>query len=199
MFVATLPHYGLGQSVSQIQSQISSAASAYPNVPNLAQVANAVASHESADQPGAKNPTSSACGLFQLMNVTQQTLGVTNCTDPSQNINAAVPLLASYYQKYGNWPDALQAFSDGPGTVNSGSAPSSQTNGLVSYVESNAGLDFSDSGDASSSLDLSSLGFPDLSQYFPTSDTIISGVPDWMTWLGIGLAGAAVAVSISRA
>jgi hypothetical protein len=191
MFVATLPHYGLGQSVAQIQSQISSAASAYPNVPNLAQVANAVASHESADQPGAKNPSSSACGLFQLLGVTQQTLGVTNCTDPTQNINAAVPLLASYYQKYGNWPDALQAFSDGPGTVNAGAAPSSQTNGLVSYVQSNAGLDFSDSGDGSS-LDLSSIGLPDLSQYIPTSDTLIAGVPDWMTWLGIALAGAAV-------
>lgn len=198
MFIALPPptywvDRGLGQTVQQIQSMIGGAAAAY-NVPNLAQVAEAVVSHESGYNPSAQNPSSSACGLFQLLNVTQQTLGVTNCKDPNQNINAAVPLLASYYQKYGNWPDALQAFSDGAGTVNAGQAPSSQTNGLVSYVQSQTGLDFS----APDSLDLTALGLPDLGGFSISSALGFPDVPDWVTWLGIGLAGAAAVAIVTR-
>lgn len=174
------------------------AAAAAPfGIPNLAQVADAVAQHESAYQPSAQNPNSSACGLFQLIAATQQTLGVTNCKDPNQNINAAVPLLASYYQKYGNWPDALQAFSDGPGTVNSGAAPSSQTLGLVDYVQSNTGLDFS-TPDPSTPFDLTSLGLPDLGSFSISSALGFPDVPDWVTWLGIGLAGAAAVAIATR-
>ena len=198
MFVALpAPAFGLGQTVAQIQQMVASTAAPYSSVPNLAQVADAVVSHESGYNPAAQNPNSSACGLFQLLNVTQQTLGVSNCQDPSQNINAAVPLLASYYQKYGNWPDALQAFSDGPGTVASGLPPSQQTNGLVSYVQAQTGLDFSGSAsDVLASIGLP--GLPDLSG-FSISDALgFTGVPDWVTWLGLGLAGAAAVMVATR-
>lgn len=196
------PNLGLGQTSSQVQQMIASAAAAYPGVPNLTEVATALATHESGLQAGAQNPSSSACGIFQLLSVTQETLGVTDCTNAQQNVDAAVPLLASYYQQYGNWADALQAFSDGPATVAAGTIPSTQTDQLISYIEGNTGLDLS--GD-SSSLSLSSLtsslatlGLPDLSG-FSISDALgISGVPDWVTWLGIGLAGAAGVMLLTR-
>jgi hypothetical protein len=63
-------------------------------------------------------------------------MGVTNPYDAQQNVQAGVGLLAQYYQQYGNWNQALQAFSDGPGTVQAGLAPSAQTIGLIGYVNS---------------------------------------------------------------
>lgn len=114
---------------SQIQQQIAQAATQAGIDPS---VALAVAQHESGFVPTAQNPGSSAAGVFQLTAATQATLGVTNPYDATQNINAGVGLLASYFNKYGNWSDALQAFSQGPGTV--GQAPSSQTIGLINYV-----------------------------------------------------------------
>jgi hypothetical protein len=97
-------------------------------------IALAVASHESQFQATAQNPGSSAAGVMQLMSVTQQTMGVTNPYDPTQNVDAGVSLLAQYYAKYGNWAQALQAYSDGPGTVQQGLPPSQQTVGLINYV-----------------------------------------------------------------
>lgn len=182
---------GLGQTPTQVQQMIQTAAAGY-SVPGLSAVAQALAMHESGDNPAAQNPGSSAAGVFQLISSTQSTLGVTNPLDAQQNVNAGVGLLASYYQKYGNWPDALQAFSDGPGTVAQGLPPSSQTTGLLAYIQTNTGLDFSGSDDSNPISDeLASIGvqLPDLSQ-----DTLIPGVPDWLTWLGAAglIAGAVV-------
>jgi Transglycosylase SLT domain len=165
---------GLGQSAPQVQQMIVSAAGAYPNVPGLADVALAVASHESAFQPAAQNPGSSAAGVFQLVSVTQSTMGVSNPLDAQQNVDAGVALLAQYYQQYGNWNTALQAFSDGPGTVASGTAPSPQTLGLISYVNSyspSVALDASGSG----GLDLSTLTGSDDSN--PVSEAL--GLSDY--------------------
>lgn len=125
--------HGLGQSTAQVQQLIASTAAGY-GIPGLPDVALAVASHESGFQPGAQNPGSSAAGLFQLTAATQKTMGVTDPYDPTQNAGAGVALLARYYQQYGNWSDALQAFSEGSGNV--GNAPSAQTTGLISYVNS---------------------------------------------------------------
>lgn len=186
VLAAPLVFHGLGQTTAQVQTMIQTAAASY-NVPDLAEVATAVATHESQLIPTAQSSSSSAAGIFQLTSATQTTLGVTSPYNAQQNVNAGVSLLAQYYQQYGNWPDALQAFSDGPGTVASGAAPSSQTNGLIAYVESNTGLDFSsDTG----GLDLSSLGIelPDLTGGFSISDTLgLTGVPDWAVWGGIAL------------
>lgn len=179
--------HGMGQA-----SYVQRAAANYPGVPNLAAVATAVMNHESGGNPGAKNPNSSACGLFQLINATQSTLGVSDCTDPTQNADAGVGLLAQYYNQYGNWDEALQAFSDGPGTVAAGQNPSSQTEGLINYVESNAGISLP------GGLDLSDLSFPDLSS-FSISDSVGLDLPDWVTWLGIGVLGAGLVLTLSRA
>jgi hypothetical protein len=172
---------GLGAATpsAAIQAQITAAAAA-AGVP--ANLAIGIAAHESGGIPTAQNPAGSACGIFQLTSATQQYLGVTNCTDPTQNINGGISLLQSYYQKYGNWADAIQAFSDGPATVGV-SPPSAQTLQLESYLTANWGVDlgspssttvsaqpfFGTTTDPTTGLptlapvdiDLSSLGLPD--------------------------------------
>jgi hypothetical protein len=193
--------FGVVYSAQQLQTQqlIQQAASAY-DVPDLSSVALAVAQHESQFIPTAQNPSSSAAGVFQLMSTTQSSLGVTNPYDPTQNVDAGVGLLAQYYNQYGNWPQALQAFSDGPGTVQQGLAPSSQTNNLLGYVQTQTGLNLSGSDSSSSPVDLSSLGItlPDLSG-FSISDALgFTGIPDWATWAGIALLGFAAVGLASR-
>jgi len=71
-------------------------------------------------------------------------LGVTNPYDPTQNISAAVSLLASYYQTYGNWTTALYAYADGPGAVASpGYQPSAMAQQFASSVQSGSVNGFS--------------------------------------------------------
>lgn len=169
------PYPGLGQSAPQVQQMIVNAAAGYPNVPNLSTVALAVASHESQFQPGVQNPGSSAAGVYQLVSATQSTMGVTNPLDAQQNVDAGVQLLAQYYQQYGNWSQALQAFSDGPGTVAAGAAPSSQTVGLINYVNSYSPSGALVASDSSGGVDLSSLIGPSDSN--PVSDAL--GLSDY--------------------
>jgi len=190
---------GLGQTTQQIEDQIVATANAKGVPPSIAL---ALAQHESGFIPTAQNPSSSAAGLFQLMAVTQQTLGVTNPYDPTQNMNAALGLLSSYYQQYGSWTTALEAYSDGPGAVaNPNYSPSAQTQGLLSYINAYsvpAGIDLS--SDASSSTfdwtDPSTWTLPDLSLPDLSADSLIPGVPDWMTWSGIALVGGALIASV---
>lgn len=179
-------------STAQIQQMITAQANAAGVPPGIAL---GVASHESQFQPAAQNPNSSAAGLFQLTSSAQQYEGVTSPYDPNQNIDAGVGLLSMYYKKYGNWPDALQAYSDGPATVGV-SPPSSQTLDLLSYVGNYSGMDLS--GSSTPALDFSSLGFPSFSLPDLTQSTIFPGVPDWVTWLGIaGAAAGAIAIARS--
>jgi Transglycosylase SLT domain len=198
--ILAVPYWsvGLGATTQQIQQQIVAQAQT-DGIPPA--VALAVAQHESQFIPTAQNPTSSAAGLFQLLSVTQQTLGVTSPYDPTQNINAGVGLLSTYYKQYGNWPQALQAYADGPGTVQQGLPPSTMAQGLIDYVNTYtppAGLDLStddssgfDLSSLTSGLDVSSLGLPDLSQ-----STIIDGVPDWMVWAGSAALGAGLLFAV---
>lgn len=116
---------------AQVQAMIVQAAQAQGVPPALAL---AVASHESQFQATAQNSGSSAAGVMQLIAAAQQQMGVTDPYDAQQNVNAGVSLLSQYYAKYGNWAQALQAYSDGPGTVAAGLPPSQQTIGLVNYV-----------------------------------------------------------------
>jgi len=55
-------------------------------------VDHAIAKIESSLNPKAKNPNSSASGLFQLINSTAKNLGVTDPFDPEQNYNAYLKL-----------------------------------------------------------------------------------------------------------
>lgn len=181
---------------TSIQSQIIAAANAAGIDPN---VALAVAQHESGFNPNASAATSGVCpagkvctaaGVFQLTAATQKTLGVTNPYDPTQNINAGVSLLAQYYNNYGNWQDALQAFSQGPGTV--GQTPSGQTIGLINYVagQSDSVTPYGSGTTASLPNLLSSTPPTDTSGL----DTSGSGAPDptqagtfdwsWLLWGG---------------
>jgi len=155
-------------SPAQVQAMIVQASQQYGVPPS---VALAVASHESRFVANAQNPTSSAAGVMQLLAGTQQTMGVTDPYDAQQNVNAGVALLAKFYNTYGNWNQALQAYSDGQGTVQKGLPPSQQTVGLIDYVNS---------FDASSIL--SSLGFssgspgPLTADYSPDSPSFMDQV-----------------------
>jgi hypothetical protein len=148
MFVPLVGLTGLGQSTyttQQIQQLVVNAAAPYESsAPGITNIALGVAAHESGFQATAQNPNSSAAGVMQLMAVTQKTLGVTNPYDPSQNINAAVSLLASYYGQYGNWTTALYAYADGPGAVASpGYQPSAMAQQFASSVQSGSVNGFS--------------------------------------------------------
>lgn len=120
-------------SVSSVQQLLINAANQNGIPPSIAL---GVAAHESGFQANAQNPGSSAAGVMQLLAGTQQTLGVTNPFDAQQNVDAGVSLLSRYYQQYGNWPQALQAYADGPGTVQQGLPPSPMAQQFIGYVTS---------------------------------------------------------------
>jgi len=67
------------------------------------------------------NPTAGsnkgAVGILQLMPGTATSLGVTDRTDPVQNINGGAKFLAQLYKKAGAWDVALAAYNWGPGNV----------------------------------------------------------------------------------
>ena len=182
----------LTPSQAQVAQLISSASAQY-NVPDLSTVALGVATHESALTPTAQNPGSSAAGVFQLVSATQTTMGVSNPYDAQQNVNAGVSLLAQYYNTYGNWPQALQAFSDGPGTVAQGLPPSSQTLGLISYVQSNYGVSMDTSGMDTSGMDTSGMDTSGIDLSALTGDSGSGSTIDWMT---VGIIGAVAAAAV---
>ena len=191
----------LTPSQAQVAQLISSASAQY-NVPDLSTVALGVATHESALTPTAQNPGSSAAGVFQLVSATQTTMGVSNPYDAQQNVNAGVSLLAQYYNTYGNWPQALQAFSDGPGTVAQGLPPSSQTLGLISYVQNNYGVDLGGAGAsvdtgtgayAGTSVDTSGMDTSGIDLSALTGDSGSGSTIDWMT---VGIIGAVAAAAV---
>jgi len=182
----------LTPSQASVVQLINSAASSYPTVPGLANIAVAVASHESQFNPTAQNPTSSAAGVMQLMAGTQAYTGVTNPYDPSQNVNAGVGLLAGYYQQYGNWPQALQAYADGPGTVAAGLPPSSVAQNLI---------DYSNQYDSAAALEQAGVisdtsGTDYTGDTGGTSDETLASAGTGTDWTTIGLLGAAVAAAV---
>lgn len=58
-----------------------------------------------------------ARGVMQLMPGTAKLMGVTDITDPTQNIYGGVKYLAEQYKTFGNWPDALAGYNAGPNNV----------------------------------------------------------------------------------
>lgn len=82
-------------------------------------IAEALVMEESRFDPLARSKKG-ALGLTQLMPGTAAGLGVNNPLDPSQNLNAGFKYLASLYKKYGNWTQALEAYNEGPGRLDSG-------------------------------------------------------------------------------
>jgi cell wall-associated NlpC family hydrolase len=111
-----------------------------------ASLLTAVASVESGFSPSAVS-TAGAQGMMQLMPATAASLGV-NPLDPTEAINGAAQLLASYIQQFGSVPDALAAYNAGAGAVEQygGVPPYPQTQAYVQAVLQRAGQGASASG-----------------------------------------------------
>ncbi|MEL6543412.1 MAG: transglycosylase SLT domain-containing protein [Myxococcota bacterium] len=64
------------------------------------------------------NPTigsrAGAVGLMQLMPATARELGVTDRTDPRQNVRGGTEFLDRLHGRFGNWFEALAAYNGGP-------------------------------------------------------------------------------------
>jgi hypothetical protein len=124
-------------SQSELQSLITSAATSAGIPPSLAL---AVAQTESNFNPNATNTNSNGttdCGVMQINSSNLSALGLSNPLDPEANINAGVGLLAQLYNQYGgNVQQTLWAYNAGPGSVTSGSLPSS-TASYISTVLAN--------------------------------------------------------------
>ena len=170
---------GMGASTtSSVQSLITSTANQY-GVP--ASIALAVAQKESSFNQNAVG-AAGEIGVFQLMPATAAGLNV-NPSDVTQNVQGGVSLLASLYQQYGNWTQALEAYNAGPTAVNQGTVPASS----ISYASSILG---SVNLDSAPSWSLDSLtadlvdALPDLSS---ASDSA-SGISPWI-WAGVAVAG----------
>lgn len=96
-----------------------------------------VIKHESAFDPEACSGVG-ASGLMQLMPETARDLGVTDITDPAQNIQAGTKYLAQQYRHYGNLHLALAAYNAGPGNVDyyGGVPPFDETQNYASSIAS---------------------------------------------------------------
>jgi soluble lytic murein transglycosylase-like protein len=163
---------GLGAASTSIQSLITSVANQLGVPPSIAL---AVAQKESSFNQNAVG-AAGEIGVFQLMPATAAGLNV-NPSDLNQNVQGGVSLLASLYQQYGNWTQALEAYNAGPTAVNTGAVPSSS----VSYASSILGSVNLDS--SPSSVDSLTADLTDGTDF--SSD---SGTSPWV-WAGVVLAG----------
>ena len=163
------PARGLG-AVSSIQSLITSVANQFGVPPSIAL---GVAQKESGFNQAAVG-SSGEIGVFQLMPATASGLGV-NPSDLNQNVTGGVSLLASLYQQFGNWSDALAAYNAGPTHLAAGQGYASSILGSIS--DPAASVDpLASAGD--SLADLTDYGLSDLT----------SGTSPWV-WAGLALAG----------
>ncbi len=81
-------------------------------------LALAVAYHEGGFNPNARG-LDGEIGTFQLMAATAANLGVTDRSDPDQNIFGGVTYLRQQIARFGNTRQALAAYNGGPGIVRS--------------------------------------------------------------------------------
>lgn len=189
---------GLGV-LSASQTSIANLVTQYANQYGVPpSIALGVASHESGFNPNATNTGNSNgttdWGVMQLNDTVVKTLGIQNPLDPNQNINAGVSLLASYYNKYGDWNTALAAYAAGPGAVASGNIPSSVGGFITSvtgYDPTSQGIMVTDSASSQSGNNIlpSDVGITDTISSILTSGTLSTvDSSDWLI-MGIGAVG----------
>ena len=155
---------GLGSATSSIQSLITSVANQF-GVPSS--IALAVAQKESGFNQAAVG-SSGEIGVMQLMPATAAGLGV-DPSDLNQNVTGGVSLLASLYQQFGNWSDALAAYNAGPTHLAAGQSYASSILGSINLDSTPSDSIMADLTDG---MDLSS----------------DSGTSPWV-WVGVAVAG----------
>jgi hypothetical protein len=98
----------------------------------------AMMTQESSGNPNAVSPKG-ATGLMQLMPATAKEMGVSNPSDPVQNIMGGARYMAQMLDKYGDVNTALAAYNAGPGAVDkAGGIPNfPETQGYVKRISAN--------------------------------------------------------------
>lgn len=176
-FVRPAVRRGLGAASTSVQSLITSVANQLGVPPSIAL---GVAQKESGFNQAAVGQAGEI-GVFQLMPATAAGLNV-NPSDLNQNVQGGVSLLASLYQQFGNWTEALEAYNAGPAAVNAGAVPASS----VSYASSILGSISLDSTPAVSASDSLTA---DLTDWLPSDfSSDGSGTSPWV-WAIAALGG----------
>ena len=189
---------GLGAatpSLSQIQQMITSSAQQYGVDPSLAL---AIAQQESSFNPNAVSPPNKNgtvdYGLMQINSSNLSSLGLTpsSALDPQQNIDAAMQLLSTYTKQYNGDPSLIAAaYNGGPGAVASGNIPTSYVSSVLSFMPNFGaiGTDVSNWWQSiTQPVDTSSLD----------TSAIVDNSANQTVYIGLGLLGAAVVVSLLR-
>lgn len=110
---------GMGRLGDQTLVDIITSAATAAGVP--VSIALAQAQHESGMNPNATHQEVNGCvayGLFQLEDCYFASQG--DLTDPTTNATIAMGYLASLFNKYQNWADALDAYNEGPTAFDQG-------------------------------------------------------------------------------
>jgi soluble lytic murein transglycosylase-like protein len=99
------------------------------------ELVKAVIHQESGGNPKAVS-SAGAGGMMQLMPDTAKQLGVSDVTDPAQNIFAGTDYLTQQIKKYGDVALGLAAYNAGPGAVDKykGIPPYAETKGYVTNI-----------------------------------------------------------------
>ena len=154
-------------------------------------IAVAQASAESSFNPNATS-SEGAVGVMQLMPATAAGLGVTNLTDPTQNITGGLKYDLQLLSQFGgDWTKALAAYNWGPGNVANAIsqagdgwlslAPAETQNYVTKILGAQATVSVSDDGSGDGSDDGSS------TDWLPSMPT---GGPGTIASIaGIGVAG----------